>query len=279
MPLTKLQSHVLRVLAAERSPDSYIAGGVAINREGPRFSGDIDIFQDTEQRLEAAAQADAKALTAAGLKFTWKKIVTGKRDAEVGGLGDRMRLEWVHDSAFRFFPAQRDELFGYVLHPVDLATNKTSAAADRREPRDIVDLVTIHGAILPLGAAVCAAVGRFPGQSPEEMLADITRHSRFTAEEFRVLATEQPIDVPDLHRRIRTMIEDAERFIARIPTDALGVVFLERGKAVQPDLDALEKYQRHAGAPGGVWPSSPEISAAMLERYTKQNGNGCEPKP
>jgi hypothetical protein len=279
VPLTKLQSHVLRVLAAERSPDSYIAGGVVINREGPRFSGDIDIFQDTEQRLEAAAQADAKALTDAGLKFAWKKIVTGKRDAEVEGLGERMRLEWVHDSAFRFFPTQRDEIFGYVLHPVDLATNKTSAAADRREPRDIVDLVTIHETILPLGAAICAAVGRFPGQSPEEMLADITRHSRFTAEDFRVLATEQPIDVPDLHRRIRSMIEDAGRFISRIPSDAVGVVFLERGKAVQPDLDALEKYQRHAGAPGGVWPSSPEISSAMLERYKKQNGNGNEPRP
>lgn len=279
MPLTKLQSHVLRVLAAERSPDSYIAGGVAINRDGPRFSGDIDIFQDTEQRLEAAAQGDAKALTDAGLTLTWKKIVTGKRDAEVEGLGDQMRLEWVHDSAFRFFPAQRNELFGYVLHPVDLATNKTSAAADRREPRDIVDLVTIHETILPLGAAICAAVGRFPGQSPEEMLADITRHSRFTAEEFRVLTTEQPIDVPDLHRRIRSMIEDAERFISRIPSDAVGVVFLERGKAVQPDLDALEKYQRHAGASSGVWPSSPEISSAMLERYKKQNGNGKDPKP
>jgi hypothetical protein len=265
VPLTKLQSHVLRVLASERSPDSYIAG-------------DIDIFQDTEQRLEAAAQADAKALTDAGLTLTWTKIVTGKRDAKVEGLGDRMRLEWVHDSAFRFFPAQRDELFGYVLHPADLATNKTSAAADRREPRDVVDLVTIHETILPLGAAVCAAVGRFPGQSPEEMLADITRHSRFTAEEFRVLATDQPIDVPDLHGRIRAMIEDAERFITRIPTDAVGVVFLERGKAVQPDLDTLEKYQRHAGTPGGVWPSSPEISSAMLERYKKPDRNGGEPE-
>ena len=69
MPLTKLQSHVLRVLAAERSPDSYIAGGVALNRQGPRFSGDIDIFQDTEQRLEVAADADAKAFTEAGLKL------------------------------------------------------------------------------------------------------------------------------------------------------------------------------------------------------------------
>jgi len=267
------------VLAAERSPDSYIAGGVAINREGPRFSADIDVFQDTEQRLEAASQADAKALIDVGLTFSWRKVVTGKREAEVEGLGDRMRLEWAHDSAFRFFPTQRDEIFGYVLHPVDLATNKTTAAADRREPRDIVDLVTIHETILPLGAAICAAVGRFPGQSPEEMLADITRHSRFTAEEFRVLATERPIDVPDLHRRIRSMIDEAERFISRIPSDAVGVVFLERGKAVQPDLDALETYQRHTGAPGGVWPSSPEISSAMLERYKKQNGNGNVPKP
>jgi hypothetical protein len=31
VPLTKLQAHVLRLLAAERSPDSYIAGGVAIS--------------------------------------------------------------------------------------------------------------------------------------------------------------------------------------------------------------------------------------------------------
>jgi hypothetical protein len=82
------------------------------------------------------------------------------------------------------FPTQRDELFGYVLHPVDLATNKASASADRREPRDIVDLVTIHESILPLGAVICAAVGRFPGQTPEEMLSDITRHSRFTARNF-----------------------------------------------------------------------------------------------
>jgi hypothetical protein len=273
VPVTKLQSHVLRVLASERSPDSYVAGGVALNRNGPRFSEDIDIFQDSEQRLEAAAEADAKALVAAGLKVSWKKIVGGKREAQVEGLGDRMRLEWVHDSAFRFFPTQRDELFGYVLHPVDLATNKASAAADRREPRDIVDLVTIHESILPLGAVVCAAVGRFPGQSPEEMLADITRHSRFTAEEFRVLATERPIDVPGLHRRIRNMLEDAERFISRIPSDAVGVVFLDGDNPVQPDVETLDKYQRHAGAAGGVWPSSSEIASAMLERYKKPPGN------
>ena len=279
MPLTKLQSHVLRVLAAERSPDSYIAGGVALNREGPRFSGDIDIFQDSEQRLEVAAVADSKALAEAGLKLAWKKIQAGKREAELEGLGDTMRLEWVQDSAFRFFPAQRDELFGYVLHPVDLATNKASAAADRREPRDIVDLVTIHETILPLGPVVSAAVGRFPGQSPEEMLADITRHSRFTAEEFRVLATDRPIDVSDLHRRIRRMIEDAEQFINRIPSDAVGVVFLQGDTPVQPNLEALAQYRRRAGTLGGVWPSSPDISGAMLDRYKTRQRDDGEPNP
>jgi hypothetical protein len=141
-----------------------------------------------------------------------------------------MPLEWVTDAAFRFFPTQPDEIFGYVLHPVDLATNKASAAADRRVPRDIVDLVTLHENILPLGAVVCAAVGKFPGVTPEEMLAEITRHSRFTAEEFQALATEQPVDVHSLQ---------------------------------------LDKYQRNPGAPRGFWPSSPEISRAMIERYGK----------
>ena len=57
-----------------------------------------------------------------------------------------------------------------MLHPVDLATNKASAAADRRVRRDIFDLVTIHESILPLGAVVAAAVGKFPGTTPEEAL-------------------------------------------------------------------------------------------------------------
>jgi hypothetical protein len=271
VPLTKLQSHALRLLAAGRSPDSYVAGDVELNRDGPRFSSDIDIFQDSEERLAAAADADARALTAAGLKLSFRKIQIGRRQAEVNGLGETTQLEWVADSDFRFFPAQRDDLFGYVLDPVDLATNKASAA-DRREPRDIVDLLTIHANILPLGAVICAAVGRFPGQSPEEMLSDITRHSRFTAEEFRVLATERPLDVPKLHQHIRAMIVDAERFISAIPSDAVGFVFLECEKPVQPALDALGKYQRRAGARGGVWPSSAEIYGAMLELYGKPGG-------
>ena len=121
VPLTRLQTHALHILAAQRSPDSYVAGGLALNRAGPRFSDDIDIFQDSEERLVTAAEADGAALVAAGLNLSWGKVQTGKRQAQIEGLGETMQLEWVADSDFRFFPAQQDERFGYVLHPVDLA--------------------------------------------------------------------------------------------------------------------------------------------------------------
>jgi len=272
VPISKFQSDVLRLLAAQRSPDSYIAGGIAINRQGPRFSGDIDIFHDSAARQESAVKADEAALASAGYTIIWPPNQrTGTHEAAIEKDGEQMQLEWVTDSAFRFFPTQPDELFGYVLHPVDLAANKASAAADRRVPRDVVDLVTLHETVQPLGAVVAAAVGKFIGTTPEEMLAEITRHSRFTREEFQVLATEQPIDVRSLHRRIRSMIEDAESFIAKLPSDAVGVIFMDGEEPVQPDVNALGKYRRNPGATRGLWPSSPEISRAMLELYGKPN--------
>ena len=82
-----------------------------------------------------------------------------------------------------------------------------------------------------------------------------------------VLAIAAERSIPELHRRVRVMLEKAAQFISRIASDAVGVVFLDNGKPVQPELQTLEKYQRHSGAPGGVWPSSPEIGSAMLERY------------
>ena len=268
MPLSALQTRLLRLLASHRNPESYVAGAIALNRDGPRYSSDIDIFHDGDERLVAQAEADAKAIIEDGLTLTWATARgTGKRSAIVSGNDDATQLEWVADSDFRFFPCVPDELFGYMLHPADLATNKAVAAADRRVPRDIVDLVTIDEMILPLGAVVWAAVGRFPGPTPEEMLAEITRHSRFSAEEFRALAMIEPVDPADINRRIRRMLDAASVFIGRMPSDLAGVLFLDGDKVVQPDPDHLERYLRHAGQRRGHWPSSPEIARAMLERF------------
>lgn len=261
MPISSFQAEVLRCIAAHRNPNSHVAGGIAINRDGPRYSGYIDIFHDSLHHLEAAVVADEAAFTVAGYALTWHPILrTTRREATVARNDGHMQLEWALDSAFRFFPAQPDPLFGYVLHPVDLATNKVAAAADRRVPRDIVDLVTVHERALPLGAIVAAAVGRFPGTSPEGMLAEITRHSRFTAAEFQALATDQPTDVQAMHRRIRAMIEDAERFLAALPSDAVGLVFLDGDTPVQPDPANLACHTTRPGSLGGVWPTVPDVT-------------------
>lgn len=268
MPLSRLQTSLLQLLAKNRNPESYVVGAVAINRDGPRYSRDIDIFHDSDERLAATAEADAATILSAGYKLTWTAHrATGKRSALVTGSGETAQLNWVADSDFRFFPVIPDELFGFVLHPVDLATNKAAAAADRRVPRDIVDLVTIDARILPLGAVVWAACGRFPGQTPEQMLAEIVRHGRFTAEEFHSLAVDKPLDIQKLAQSIRAMCAAAEAFIHAMPSEAAGCVFLRDGKVVQPDPGLLEKYEWHKDVRRGHWPTSIEIGQAMLQRH------------
>lgn len=48
MPVTKLQSGILRLLAAHRDPESYDGSSTPLNRNAPRYSGDIDFFHDRE---------------------------------------------------------------------------------------------------------------------------------------------------------------------------------------------------------------------------------------
>jgi hypothetical protein len=66
VPLSKIQSEILVLLAAHRNPESYVAGAVPLNRDGPRYSDDIDIFHDREESVAAAAAADAALLAKEG---------------------------------------------------------------------------------------------------------------------------------------------------------------------------------------------------------------------
>lgn len=190
--------------------------------------------------------------------------------AEVTQGAASTRLEWVADSDYRFSPTAQDQTFGYVLHPVDLAMNKVMAAAGRRELRDIVDLVTVHETILPLGAVIWAAVEKSPGFTPEGLIAEIRRNANYPAADWRALQSSEPLDPKDITARLRAALDEAEAFIARMPTDKIGLLFLEAGEVVQPDPDRLDDYQTHAGQRRGQWPGSPEISSAMFERYNKK---------
>ncbi len=264
MPLSDLQRAILQLLAAQRNPESYVAGAAVLNREGPRFSADIDIFQDREDAVARAATADAAVLAAAGFGLAWLRREPGLHAAEVTRGAAQTRLEWARDSDFRFFPALPDPLFGYRLHGVDLATNKALAAAGRREPRDVLDLLYIHDTVLPLGAVIWAAVGKDPGFTPEGLIAEIRRNARYRADDYADLAMTEPVDAALVSRRLRAALEAAEAFARAMPADKAGLLFLRDGRPVQPDPGDLSACTEHVGRRGGHWPSSPEIGSAML---------------
>ena len=194
MPLSDLQRDILRALAAHRSPESYVAGSTPLHRDGPRFSGDIDIFHHHEEQVALTAEQDAAILTTKGFVIEWLRKEPGLYAAAVQRDDQSTKLEWVRDSDFRFYPAVADELFGYTLHWIDIATNKALAAAGRQVPRDVLDLIHIHDHLLPLGAVIWAAVGKDPGYSPESLIAEIQRNARYRADEYEALDMAAPID-------------------------------------------------------------------------------------
>ena len=196
--------------------------------------------------------------------MTWLRQQPATYSASIWLGSEETKLEWVADSDFRFFPVVKDEQFGYVLHVVDLAVNKAMAAASRREARDIVDLLTVHDNVLPLGALVRAAVEIAPGFTPEGLIAEICRNAAYPADELRQFAADPPIDPGAVMRRLRTVLGEAELFVAAMPSDKAGLLFLQAGRPVQPDPSRLETYATHAPQRRGHWPSSPDITAAML---------------
>lgn len=221
------------MIAAARSADSYVAGALPINRRrGGRISKDIDIFHDREADAAAAAEKDADLLRRAGFTVNWLR-----------------RLPGIH-----------------VLHPVDLAVNKLVAAANRREPRDVVDLVNLHKNYLSLGAIALAAAGVVGGFTPEGLLEEVSRNSRYVQEDFRGLSAEQPIDADMVLRNLRVAIEQARAFVARMPTEEVGTIFLKDGVPVEPDPQMLDGYVRHKPQRKGHWPTTQEITSSMLER-------------
>ena len=267
MPLSKIQQDILQLLASHRDPESYVAGSTPLTRNTLRYSTDIDVFQDDADRIQAVASRDGRVLLENGYAVRWLRQDAFIHTLSASREGLTTRLDWVADSDFRFFPTIKDPTFGYMLHPADMAMNKAHAAAGRRELRDIVDLVAIHEAILPLGAVISAAVEKMPGFTPEGMISEIRRNSLYPRKEWEELAAVQPFDPAVVYPKLRASLDEAEAFVNRIPTDKVGLLFLKDGKVVQPDPDKLDQYQAHAGQRRGHWPSNSEIESAMLAHY------------
>lgn len=184
VPLTDFQRKILALVARTRTPDSYLAGGAALHfsPRSMRYSNDLGFFHDSTERVASAFAQDNSLLEEAGYQIEVVLSQPGFIRAMVSLADVSTRIDWAHDSAWRFMPPVRDELGGFVLHDVDLAVNKILALAGRDEPRDYVDILYINESILPLGVLCWAAAGKDPGLTPTSLLELLKRRGRYQPE-------------------------------------------------------------------------------------------------
>lgn len=267
MPLTEFQRTILSDLAAsveERAGDSYLAGGAAIHfaPNSARYSNDLDFFHDSVEQVAAAFEHDRTRLEAAGYAVTVEISQPGFVRAIVARGSHSTRVDWAHESAWRFMPLVRDELGGLLLHPVDLAVNKALTLAGRDEPRDFVDILFINARILPLGAVCWAAAGKDPGFTPLSLLEILKRRGRYRPEEFSRLDLAEPFDLIAAKSEWLAALDAADAFIRSRPPDEIGCLYwsANAGRFVMPTADsrATGSVTPHFGRPGGVLPQVSE---------------------
>ena len=259
MPISAFQAEVLRCIAANRSPDSYLAGATVLHRDekSPRYSQDLDLFHDVEESVARSAEKDAEVLTAAGYGLDWLLRAPTFHRAIVSRKDRQLRIEWAHDSAFRFFPVEEDPEMGFRLHPADAATNKVLALAGRSEVRDFVDVIHLHETYLSLGALAWAACGKDAGYTPEFLLEQVARHSAYTQADLDRLQLREPLDSQNLKRKWLAMLETSCELVRALPAEDIGCLYLGAGRAPvhpDPDSEGFRDLARHLGSIRGAWP-------------------------
>ncbi|MBF0430041.1 MAG: hypothetical protein HQK83_02085 [Fibrobacteria bacterium] len=259
MPLTEIQKELGRILALNRSEDSYLAGGAAIlsDPQTKRYSQDLDYFHDSPERVVSAYEADRKVLEENGFKIKqdinqlgYVRVVVSRGDLAT-------KIEWAHDSSWRFMPVIKSKDFGYQLHPIDSATNKVLALAGRDEPRDLLDTMYVHKEILGLGPLVWAATGKDPGFSPLSLMELLKRRGKIRPEDLSRLHLSEIPNIQQLKMEWIEAIKCAEVFIRSRPIEDVGCLYYStlRQKFVDPGEKDIGEISLHFGKPGGVLPN------------------------
>ncbi len=260
MPLGDFEREVLRLLAANRNPDSFVGGATVLHQQpdSPRRSEDVDVFHDLPEALLRACEADMDSLRRAGFAVELVgRLQPGFRRAVVRRGDLQTKIEWVQDAAFRFFPVEPDLELGWRLNFWDVATNKVLAMAGRQKLRDYLDCLYLHERHLHLGALAWAASGKDPGLTPEFILDWALRGNRFYPEDLAEVRLGRPIDLVATKQAWFAAVGEARDLVARWPAGDLGCLYLDAsGRPVCPDVDSpgFAKLVRHHGTLKGTWP-------------------------
>lgn len=259
MPLGPFEAEVLRLLARNRNPDSYVGGATVLHQSphSPRTSQDVDMFHDEADAVAVASETDLAVLRSAGYAVEVQRPQEGFVRAFVSLGNHHTKIEWVHDSAFRFFPVEADVELGWRLNFWDAATNKLLAFAARMKLRDYLDVMFLHDHYLHVGALAWAAAGKDPGMNAEWIIDWGGRQARLSGQDPKQLRLSEPLDFRALRLRWQRAAEEALALIEKLPVTERGCLYLDaRGKPVCPDPAAPEfaTLTRHYGSVKGAWP-------------------------
>ncbi len=260
MPLTEYQKEIARLLAVNRSEESHLAGGAALHflPNSKRFSNDLDYFHDTTEEVAKAFNQDMAALEASGFEIQVEMHQPGYIRAIVSKNAHNTKIEWAHDSAWRFMPVVFNPEVGYQLHPVDLAVNKTLALAGRDEARDYIDILYADEKILPLGGLCWAAAGKDPGFTPLSLLELLKRRGKYRPEDFLRLQVSGGLDLPAMKTQWLAALKKADEFIRNRPVEEVGCLYYSRSRHqfVTPSstLTGDGDIVSHFGKIGGILP-------------------------
>jgi hypothetical protein len=266
MALTDFQRELCRLVARNRIAigESYVAGGVALNEAlgTSRVSNDVDMFHDTHEALAATWDADRALFSQHGYDV---KVVRERPtfvEAMLARDDQHVIVQWVCDSAYRFFPLVEHVDFGLTLHPFDLVTNKLLALVGRVEVRDWIDIIEASERLQHLGYLAWAACGKDAGYNPAMILAQARRSARYSAAEVAQLAFDgPPPDAAALAARWSAMLGEADVLIDCLPPEHVGCALLDScGEPFRGGADELARALAageiyfHAGAIRGALP-------------------------
>ena len=274
MPLDDFQKDIVSAIRANRDFNSPFARGSVIQHHGFRLSEDQDIFAAGD--LDVLMQRDTLSLEAAG--FSVKLIESNSlyRECRITKpMEGRTTLQWTHGLNREFYEPVLDHTFGYRLHFVDLAVNKSLAAGGRMQKRDFVDLWMLDRFVMPLWRITCAAPGKYPRRNPFSLLEHISKNYSFTMQmpeqSGRVLVTDNHA-LDDMYSGMHGIINEALLTLRKIPPECYGRLQVDGDG--QPMLSREPAFGGRWTAPrtGGCMPSFEGIDSEMIAGLIEEFG-------
>jgi hypothetical protein len=250
--LTETQRKIVKALTYNRSETSFYAGGAMINLETERMSQDLDIFHPSNDECHKSYLEDIKVLQATGFIMKMIQINLSPffcKMEVVDGEASTV-IDWAVNSKRRFFPVQKYDSIGHVLHECDLLIGKLLACANRQAVRDYYDICRAWSDGRPLLECLLAAPGVDKRYNAFYLLNFISQNVSYEPEMFFSLKFEPSYSEDDYlnlaaqcGRIFFDFTQKANAALQETPISEMGFIFLDQDadRPVLPLQDNLKE--------------------------------------